>query len=70
MTGITWSEIREKCLTNKRLHERLDNIESFNEIYIRRCLNWFVKLANMTSTESENSLVLGATTVVVFTVDS
>ena len=63
MTGTRWSEIREKRLTNKQLRERLDNIESFDEIYNRRCLNWFVKLANMPATESENRLpwkLLGA----------
>ena len=33
MTGTRWSEIRKKPLTNKQLRERLDNIESFDEIY-------------------------------------
>ena len=63
MTGTKWSEIREKCLTNKQLCERLDNIESFDEIYNHRCLNWFIKLAVMPATESENRLprkLLGA----------
>ena len=58
-----WSDIREKHLTNKQLHERLDNIESFDEIYNHRCLNWFVKLAIMPATESVNHLpqkLLGA----------
>ena len=41
MTGAKWSDIREKCLTNKQLCERLDNIESFDEIYNRCCLDWF-----------------------------
>ena len=49
-----WTEIREKRLTNKQLHERLDNIESFDEVYNCCCLNWFIKLANMPATESEN----------------
>ena len=53
-TGTKWSDIREKRLTNKQLSERLDNIESFNEIYNRRCLNWFIKLAVMPATESQN----------------
>ena len=54
MTGTEWSEIREKHLTKKQLRECLDNIESFDEIYNCCCLNWFVKLANMPATESEN----------------
>ena len=54
MTGTKCNEIREKRLTNKQLRKRLDNIESFDEIYNRRCLNWFIKLANMPATESEN----------------
>ena len=44
MTGTRWSEIREKRLTNKQLRERLDNIESFDEIYSCRYFNWSVKL--------------------------
>ena len=58
-----WSEIREKRLTNKQLRERLDNIESIDEICNHRCLNWIVKLAVMPTTESENRLprkLLGA----------
>ena len=47
-------EVREKRLTNKQLRERLDDIESFDEIYNGCCLNWFEKLANMPATESEN----------------
>ena len=54
MTGTRWNEIREKCLTNKQLRKRLDNIESFDESYNCYCLNWLIKLANMTATESEN----------------
>ena len=63
MTGTKWSDIREKRITNKQLRERLDNIESFDEIYNHRCLNWFIKLAVMPATESENRLprkLLGA----------
>ena len=63
MTGTKWSDIREKRLTNKQLHEHLDNIESFDEIYNHRCLNWFMKLAIMPATKSENPLprkLLGA----------
>ena len=57
------------------IREHLDNIESFDKIYNHRCLNWFVKLTNMPATESENrpppgnSLVLGATIVVVSAAD-
>ena len=54
--GTKWSDIREKRLTHKQLRERLDNIESFDEIYNHRCLNWFIKLANMPATESDNRL--------------
>ena len=62
MTGTKWRDIREKRPTNKQLHERLDNIESFNEIYNHCCLNWLIKLAIMQATESENrsQKILGA----------
>ena len=43
MKSIRWSKIR-------------DNIEYFDEIYNRHCLNWFLKLANMQAIESENRL--------------
>ena len=55
-TGTKWSHIREKHLTNKQLHKRLDNIESSNEIYNCRGSNWFMKLAIMPASESENCL--------------
>ena len=48
------SEIREKRPTNKQLCERLDNIESFDEIYNRCCLSWFKKLENMPGAIYEN----------------
>ena len=75
MTGSKRNEISKKHLTNKQLCERLENIEPFDEIYNHRCFNWFIKLANMLATESENclpgkSLVLGATTAIVFLVAS
>ena len=54
MTGTKWSDIRKKPITNKQLRERLDTIESFDEIYNHRCLNWNIKLAVMPATESEN----------------
>ena len=54
MTGTKWNDIREKHLTNKQLRERSDNIESFDAIYNHRCLNWFIKLAIIPATESEN----------------
>ena len=73
MTGTNWNEIREKRLTNKQLRERLDNIESFDKIYNRCCL----KLVRKTGKYASNRiielpppryfLVLGATTVVIFT---
>ena len=73
MVGTRWNGIREKRLTKKQLRERLDNIESFHEIYNRHCLNWFIKLANMPATQQNQItaslgkfLVLGAATAVVF----
>ena len=63
MTGTKWRDLREKRITNKQPCERLDNIESFDEIYNHRCLNWFTKLTIMPATESENRLprkLLGA----------
>ena len=63
MTSTRWRAIKEKCPANKRLCERLDNIEYFDEIYNCHCLNWFEKLANMPATESEIRLpqkLLGA----------
>ena len=54
MTGTKWRDLREKRITNKQPCERLDNIESFDEIYNPRCLNWFTKLTIMPATESEN----------------
>ena len=75
MTGTKWRDLREKRITNKQPCERLDNIESFDEIYDHHCLNWFIKLAIMPATESENclprnSLVLGAPLAIVFAVPS
>ena len=32
------------------------HLSSFDEIYNRRCLNWYVKLENMPVTESENRI--------------
>ena len=60
----TDTEINEKY--NRQLHGCLDNIESFDEIYNHRCLNWCVKLKQNQWTTSWNSLVLGAITVVIF----
>ena len=56
MTGTKWRDIREKRITKKQIHERLDNIESFDEIYDHRCIDWFIKLTGMPVTESENRL--------------
>ena len=73
--GTNTREIRAKRLMNKELHEQLDKVEYVDEIYNRRCLNRFEKLANMPATESENrpppgkSLMLGALIVVVPVVD-
>ena len=39
---------------HKQVRERLDNIESFDELFNRRYLNWFIKLVVMPATESEN----------------
>ena len=47
MTGTKWIDIREKSLTNKQLRKCLDSIESYDEIYNHRYLNWFIKLANV-----------------------
>ena len=67
MTGTNWKDVREKHLTNKQLRQCLNNIESFDEMYNHCCLNWFIKLAIMPATESDNRppktpwcLVLGA----------
>ena len=69
MTWTRWREIREKHLTNKQLRESLVNIESVDDIYNRRCLNWFEngKYASNRIREPPpgNSLVLGASIVVV-----
>ena len=45
----------EKRLANKQLRERLDNIESSDEIYNRRCLNLFENLENMPATEYQRT---------------
>ena len=51
---LYYAGIRPFTLGYKQLRERLDSIESFDEIYNHRCLNWFVKMAVMSETESEN----------------
>ena len=74
MIGTKWSDTREKLLTNKQLRECLDNIESFDETYNRRCLNWFIKLAIMPAIQNQRiaspgkSLVLGAPLAIVLAV--
>ena len=63
MTGTRWKEIRENRISNKFLREKLDNIDSFEEIYATRCFNWLEKLADMPATISDSRLprmLLGA----------
>ncbi len=63
MTGTRWKEIRENRISNKLLREKLDNIDSFEEIYATRCFNWLEKLADMPATISDSRLprmLLGA----------
>jgi len=63
MTGTKWKEVREHRITNKSLREKLDNIDSFDEIYASRCFNWLEKLADMPATISDSRLprkLLGA----------
>ena len=63
MTGTKWKEVREHRITNKSLREKLDNIDSFHEIYASRCFNWLEKLAEMPATISNSRLprkLLGA----------
>ena len=58
MTGIIMREVRKKRLSNKELFGRLNNIESINEIYNRRCLNWFEKQANTPAAKSDKSIII------------
>ena len=63
MTGNRWREIRENRISNKSLREKLDNIDSFEEIYATRCFNWLEELADMPATISNSRLphmLLGA----------
>ena len=53
MTGTKWKEVRENRITNKSLREKLDNIDSFDEMYASRCFNWLEKLAEMPATASQ-----------------
>ena len=56
MTGTRWREIRENKVSNKSLREKLDNIDSFDEIYSTRCFNWLEKLADMPASISDSRL--------------
>jgi len=56
MTGTKWKEVREKRITNKSLREKLDNIDSFDEIHASRCFNWLENLADMPATISNSRL--------------
>ena len=56
MTGKKWKEVREHRFINKSLREKLDNIDSFDEIYASRCFNWLEKLADMSATISNHRL--------------
>ena len=63
MTSTRWKEIRENRISNKSLREKLDNIDSFEEIYATRCFNWLEKLADMPAAISNSRLpcmLLGA----------
>ena len=52
MTSTRWKEIRENRISNKFIREKLDNIDSFGEIYATRCFNWLEKLTDMPATIS------------------
>ena len=63
MAGTRWWEIREKRISNKSFPKKLDNIDSFEEIYATHCFNWLEKLADMPATISNSRLpgmLLGA----------
>ena len=63
MTDTKWKEVWENRITNKSLREKLDNIDSFDEIYASRCFNWLEKMAEMPANISNSRLprkLLGA----------
>uniref|UniRef100_A0A7S2KUB2 Uncharacterized protein n=1 Tax=Leptocylindrus danicus TaxID=163516 RepID=A0A7S2KUB2_9STRA len=57
MTGTRWKEIWENRISYQILREKLDNIDSSEEIYATRCFNWLEKLADMPVTISDSRLL-------------